>query len=217
VPFEFFHPVSGIFRISRRSLGPRHAITCNSADAPRNGTGSRIYQEINTVFVDDPVGSPTTARPGRTADRITIFWSARGSGYRCGRLDLNVVSHQLGKRDLIFAHLCDYFSEDDFRLALSGDVQLVLKRFALREQFFKGGHFHLHYKKSFYEVVWVFDNVLINKGVGAEKIAFNSGSGLRERVSASRLPWLTDQACGTDGCRISGIPVCELRRSLQSA
>jgi hypothetical protein len=164
VPFEFFHPVSGIFRISRRSLGPRHAITCNSADAPRNGTGSRIYQEINTVFVDDPVGSPTTARPGRTADRITIFWSARGSGYRCGRLDLIVVSHQLGKRDLIFAHLCDYFSEDDFRLALSGDVQLVLKRFALREQFFKGGHFRLHYKKSFFEVVWVFDNVLINKG-----------------------------------------------------
>jgi hypothetical protein len=119
------------------------------------------------------------------------------------------MSHQFGKRDLIFAHLCDYFSEDNFRLALSGDVQLVLKRFTLREQFFKGGHFHLHYKKSFYEVVWVFDNVLINKGVGAEKIAFNSGSGLRERVSASRLPWLTDQACGTDGCRISGIPVCD--------
>jgi hypothetical protein len=133
-------------------------------NVPPNGTGSGIDQEFVTVFVDDPVGSPTTARPGRTAHRITIFWYARCSGYRCDRLDLSVVSHQLGKRDLIFAHLCDYFSEDDFGLALSGDVQLVLKRFALREQFFKVGHFRLHYKKSFFEVVWVFDSVLINKG-----------------------------------------------------
>jgi hypothetical protein len=31
-------------------------------------------------------------------------------------------------------------------LTLSSGVQLVLKRFALREQFFKGGHFSLHYE-----------------------------------------------------------------------
>jgi hypothetical protein len=41
---------------------------------------------------------------------------------------------------------------------------LILKCFALREQFFKGGHFRLHYKKSFFEVVWMFNCVLINEG-----------------------------------------------------
>jgi hypothetical protein len=133
-------------------------------DAPRKDTGSGSYQELVTVLVDDPVRGSATSRPGCTTHRITIFWCACCSGYRGSRLDLIVVSHQLGKRDLIFAHLCDYFSEDDFGLALSGDVQLVLKCFALREQFFKGGHFCLHYKKSFFEVVWVFDSVLINKG-----------------------------------------------------
>ncbi|MGX6999406.1 hypothetical protein [Caballeronia sp. KNU42] len=94
-----------------------------------------------------------------------------------------VVSHQLGKRDLIFAHLCDYFSEDDFGLALSGDVQLVLKRFALREQFFKGGHCCLHYKKSFFEVVWVFDSVLVNKSLARKESRFNNGFAANVSVS----------------------------------
>ena len=133
-------------------------------DAPRNDTGSGNYQELVTVLVDDPVRSPATSRPGRTAHYVTIFWCARCRGHRCNRLDLSGVSHQFGKRYLIFAHLCDYFSEDDFGLALSSDVQLILKCFALREQFFKGGHFRLHYKKSFFEVVWMFNCVLINEG-----------------------------------------------------
>jgi hypothetical protein len=123
---------------------------------------------------------------------------------------LIVVSHQLGKRDLIFAHLCDYFSEDDFGLTLSGDVQLVLKRFTLREQLFKGGHFRLHYKKSFFEVVWVFGSVLINKGWRRENRVLIAGSPRR----LSRPAWRTGQGCQTDGCRIRGIPACELRRSL---
>jgi hypothetical protein len=128
----------------------RNAPMRRCADAPLKDTGSGAHQEIVTVFVGDPVRSPAASGPGRTALCITIFWR---SSYRGSRLNLVVVPHQFRERYLIFAHLCDYFSEDDFGLTLSSGVQLVLKRFALREQFFKGGHFSLHYKKSFFEVV----------------------------------------------------------------
>jgi hypothetical protein len=91
---------------------------------------------------------------------------------------------------------------------------LVLKRFALREQFFKGGHFCLHYKKSFFEVVWVFDSVLINKGWRRRNRVLIMGSPLTSQ-SVSLPAGRTGRASRTDGCRISGIPACELRRSLQ--
>jgi hypothetical protein len=124
-------------------------------------TGSGAHEEIVTVFVGDPVRGPAASGPGRTALCITIFWCS----HYCGsRLYLIVVPHQFRERDLVFAHLRDYFSEDDFGLALSSDVQLVLKRFALCEQFFKGGHFSLHYKSRSLKLYECSINVLLDKG-----------------------------------------------------
>ncbi|MDB5780743.1 MAG: hypothetical protein JWQ50_658 [Caballeronia mineralivorans] len=128
---------------------------------PLKDTGSDAHQEIVTVFVGDPVRSPTASGPGRAALCVTIFWR---SSYRGSRLHLIVVPHQFRERDLIFAHLCDYFSEDDFGLTLSSDIQLVLKRFASREQFFKGGHFSLHYKSRSLKLYECSINVLLDKG-----------------------------------------------------
>ncbi|SOE95416.1 hypothetical protein SAMN05414139_08288 [Burkholderia sp. D7] len=132
------HPGS-IGSHKRGSFASRYGVPWRRcADAPRKDTCSRIYQELVAVFVGDPMRSPATSRPGRTAHCVTIFWRCDCRGNRGRRLDWILVSHQFGERDLVFAHLGDYFSEDDFGLALSSDVQLVLKRFALREQFFKG-------------------------------------------------------------------------------
>jgi hypothetical protein len=211
---QVFTRSSGSFAFRERGLLAEsdHMPHRRCVDAPRKDTGSGSDQEFVTVLVDDPVRRSTAAGPCRTAHRITVFWRARCSGHRCRRLDLSVVSHELGKRDFIFAHLGDYFSEDNFGLALSSDVQLILKRFALREQFFKSGHFRLHYKKSFFEVVWMFDSVLINKGKRRSDRVLITG---HRCVSAGLVAQRTGRTCWTDGCRTKGIPACELRRGFQ--
>jgi hypothetical protein len=55
-----------------------------------------------------------------------------------------VPTHQIRKADLIFVHLAHDVGKDHIRFTLARRRHLLLKRLALREQFFKAGLLDFH-------------------------------------------------------------------------
>lgn len=75
---------------------------------------------------------PSSTAPRGAASQIAIL---RHSG-RCNILAFMFPTHQIREADFIFAHLAHDVGKDHIRFTLARRRHLLLKRLALREQFF---------------------------------------------------------------------------------